>query len=129
MPMWVASNSSKWISSSGTPTSPSAARNACAPRSRNHSSRVPASIQTARSERRAPAYLGAIRTGSQSSQRCHTSGRITPVAPSMGRSTDPSSRAEKHADTPSSMSREWSSALVNGTRDRKSSHQRQMSPS
>src|SRR6266516_4867731 len=39
--MWLASNNSKWITSSGTPASRSAARNASAPTSRNHSYRVP----------------------------------------------------------------------------------------
>ena len=100
-----------------------------APRSRNHSSLVPASIQMARTERSASAYLGTIRTGSQSSQRCQTPGRSAPVRGSNGSSTVPSSRAEKQAATPSVISSTWSSSLVKETREVKSAHHRQMSPS
>ena len=129
MPECVASNSSKRIRSSATPASSSAARKAAAPTSRLKSSLVPASIQMPRSPRKAAAYRGAIRTGSQSSQRCHTSGRSTPVTGSKGSSGVPSARAEKHAAPPSSPIRDMSSGLVNDTRDRKSSHHRKMSPS
>jgi hypothetical protein len=128
MPECVASNSSKRIRSSATPALNRAARKADAPTSRLKSSLVPASIQMPRSPRRAAAYRGTIRTGSQSSHRCHTSGRSTPVTGSNGSRGVPSSPAEKHAATPSSPSRDVSSGSVNDTRDRKSSHHRKMSP-
>ena len=51
------------------------------------------------------------------------------MAGSNGSSTEPSLLAEKQADTPSSMSRSWSSGLVNEVREVNPSHQRQMSPS
>src|SRR5579859_1658679 len=129
MDMCVASNSSNLITSSLTPASSSASRKAVAPRSRYQSSLVPASIQIARTDLSASAYLGTIRTGSQSSQRCQTSGRSTPVTQSNGSSTVPSSRAEKQAATPSIISSVPSPSLVNETRELKSDHQRQMSPS
>ena len=50
------------------------------------------------------------------------------VTGSNDSSTVTSSRAEKQAATPSSTSRPMSSSLVKDTRERKSSHQRMMSP-
>ena len=73
--------------------------------------------------------LGTIRTGSQSSQRCHTVG---PQRPVTGRTAAqpcrPRWRRSRPA-TPSTISSVMSSSLVKETREQKSCHQRQMSPS
>jgi len=90
---------------------------------------VPASIQIAFIDRSASANFGAIRIGSQSSQRCHTSSRICPVRGSNGSRGVPSGSAENAAEQPSSPSSVSSPSCVNDGRERKLSHQAKTSPS
>ena len=78
----------------GDPDGASADWNAAAPRSRNHSSLEPASIQIPDRPRSASAWPGTIRTGSRASHRSQTSTTSRPVAGSKGRRMVPSASVE-----------------------------------